>query len=48
MEESVPRHPNELHFSFLTLKLLARGPVAFIMAVAVCTLILALAWRISF
>jgi hypothetical protein len=46
MEESVSRQPNELHFSFLTLRLLAKGPVAFIMALAVCALIGALAWRI--
>jgi hypothetical protein len=43
----VSRNPNELHFSFLTLKLLAKGPVAFIMAGAVCLLIIAIAWRVA-
>jgi hypothetical protein len=44
MEESVAG--NELQFSFLFLKVLARGRVAFIMASAAAALILALAWRL--
>jgi hypothetical protein len=46
MEESVPRNPNELLFSFLTLKVSAKGGVAFVMAIAVSTLIFAVAWRL--
>jgi hypothetical protein len=45
-EESVAGKPNELQFSFLFMKLLAKGPVAFIMAVAAATLMLAIAWRL--
>jgi hypothetical protein len=36
----------ELLFSFLTLNLAASGQVAFIVAVAVSVLILAVAWRL--
>jgi hypothetical protein len=46
MEESVPDTPNELLFSFLGMKLSARGVVALVMAAAVSTLILAVAWRL--
>lgn len=46
MEESVTDKPNELQFSFLTLKLSARGGVAFVMAVAVSLLIIAIAYRV--
>jgi hypothetical protein len=33
-------------FSFLTLKLSARGSISFVLAVAVSVLILAVAWRV--
>lgn len=37
-------NPNEFWFSFLAFELTARGDVAFIMAVSVSVLIVALAW----
>jgi hypothetical protein len=46
MEESVTNKDNELQFSFLTLKLFARGRVAFVMAGAVSLLIVAIAYRV--
>lgn len=46
MEESVSDTPTEILFSFLTLALQARGPVAYIVAIAVSALILVLAWRL--
>jgi len=46
MEESVPDKPNELLFSFLTLKVAAKGRVSFMIAAAVSLLIVALAWRL--
>jgi hypothetical protein len=38
--------PNELLFSFLTMKVSASGAVSFVLAVAVSLLILAMAWRL--
>jgi len=46
MEKSVPGKSNELLFSFLTLKVSAKGGVAFIVAAAVSVLIVAVAWRL--
>jgi hypothetical protein len=46
MEESVPDTSNELLFSFLGMALTARGAVAFIVAIAVSVLIIAVAWRL--
>jgi hypothetical protein len=46
MEESVSDTPNELLFSFLGMALSARGTVAFVVAVAVSILIIAVAWRL--
>jgi hypothetical protein len=46
MEESVSNKSNEIWFSFLFLRLMARGQVAFILASAVAILIIALASRI--
>jgi hypothetical protein len=46
VEESVFDTPNEVLFSFMTMALQARGPVAFIMAGAVALLIVAVAWRL--
>jgi hypothetical protein len=44
----VSRPPNEFQFSFFLLRLMAKGPVAFMLAGAVCILILAVAWRVAF
>jgi hypothetical protein len=46
MEESVTDKPNELQFSFLTLRLFARGRVALVMAGAVSLLIIAISYRV--
>jgi hypothetical protein len=46
MEVSVSDSSTELLFSFLTLALQARGPVAYIVALAVSVLIIAVAWRL--
>lgn len=42
----MPDTSNELLFSFLGMALTARGAVAFIVAVAVSLLIIAVAWRL--
>lgn len=47
MEESVSNKSNELWFSFLSLKLIAKGPIALILALAVAALIIAVASRIA-
>jgi hypothetical protein len=47
MEDSVSDTPNELLFSFLGMALTARGAIAFVMAIAVSILIIAIAWRLA-
>jgi hypothetical protein len=46
MEESVSDAPNEVLFSFIGLAVSAKGTVAFLVAMAVSMLNLAVAWRL--
>ena len=47
MEEPVPDASNKLQFSFCGMKLMVSGTIARVVSVAVCVLIVAVAYKVS-